>query len=98
VCNVPTNPTHGTFGTLSNLTALTRLVDDSGENTTYRQQSLDNLTDTSQTQGAHGKRKLEDLAPRCFQYPIKREGNEEKCNKVQDFVGLLVGWDFVVGR
>lgn len=65
--------------------------------TTHRQQSLHHLTHTPQTQGAYRERELQHLAPRRLEDPVEGKCEQEECDKVECFVGLLVRWDLVVG-
>lgn len=64
---------------------------------THRQQSLHNLAHAAQPKRAYRERKLQHLPPRCLEYPVEREREQEEGYEVQDFVGFLVGGDLVVG-
>jgi hypothetical protein len=63
---------------------------------TYRQHALDNLTRKPQPHRTYRKRQLQHLSPARLKDPVKRYGEQEECDEVQGFVGLLVGGNFVV--
>lgn len=63
----------------------------------YRQQALHDLTRDTQAQRANTERQLYNLPAIRLKDPVEGNRDGEEGEKVQRFVALLVGGNFVVG-